>query len=596
MRRRQVAELAARDAAAEAAALRDAALAGRAAAEQGRALAERAQALEEENRRLAEARAQAADRLARQRSEILAVVAHEIRTPLTGVIGFAELLAAAPLPAEHHAAAETVLQSGQVLLAVVNDLLDLARLDAGKISIESIPFAPEAVLRHALTLAQALAAEKGLAMRLEAAPDLPLMATGDPTRLRQVVGNLLANAVKFTPSGGVTLRARVLRPTGACGTLLRVEIVDSGIGVPPEALGRLFTMFEQADSGTARRFGGTGLGLAICKRLVEAMQGRIGAESEPGEGSCFWFELPLGPAPALVPASAEFRTAAGGDPPAPRRAGGRRRRPQPRPGAGASGAGGHAVTLAADGAAAVEAAAGQGFDLILMDVHMPVMDGITAARRIRASGGPNAATPIIALTADVTKDLRPRLREAGIEGFLTKPAGRAALLAAVAGLAPNASEPAPVAGTPGIPVLDLAMLAELDASLGRAEREAIVAQGMAEAEQDVAGLAALLGQPVALRALAHRVTSGLLPLGALAAGVAARRLQSAAHRGEAPAELAALLLALEQACRRSGQRCRGRHCLELPGEAAGAWRWIAAGTDRPDGRLIPCNVPFMIFS
>ncbi|NOG70581.1 ATP-binding protein [Roseicella sp. DB1501] len=524
--RRRMAEAAARNAATTAAVARDVAMRAQALAEERREMAERAQALEEENRQLAEARAQAADRLARQRSEILAVMAHEIRTPLTGVIGFAELLATADLPAESHGHAETVLHSGKVLLAVVNDLLDLAKLEAGKISIESVAFSPPELLRQSLDLAWPLAGRKGLRMALDLAPDLPKRASGDPIRLRQVIDNLIGNAVKFTEAGGITLRAMSragVAPggTGSAETLLRIEVIDTGIGIAPEAVPRLFTMFEQAEAGPARRFGGTGLGLAICRRLLEAMQGRIGVESVPGQGSRFWFEVPLALAEGVPQAEAPG-LAGPPVPTAPRRVlvvdDVEANRILVRTHLERAG---HAVTLAADGSGAVDAAARQRFDLILLDVHMPVMDGPEAARRIRA-GGPNAATPIMALTADVSGAQRTRLEEAGMNAALTKPASPAALLAAVAGC--------PISAPPddGTPVLDPEIIAEIDRLLGRPERDAMLSQSLAEATEQLGRCGGLLSSPAELRFLAHRLAGGLLSVGAMAAGRAAQKLERAA--------------------------------------------------------------------
>ncbi|RAI57737.1 ATP-binding protein [Roseicella frigidaeris] len=538
--RRRLAEAAARNAAITAAAARDAAMQAHALAEERRALAERAQALEEENRQLAEGRAQAADRLARQRSEILAVMAHEIRTPLTGVIGFAELLATAALPEESHRHAETVLHSGKVLLAVVNDLLDLAKLEAGKVSIESVAFRPTELLRQSLDLARPLAARKGLDMALELAPDLPPLVSGDPIRLRQVIDNLIGNAVKFTEAGGITLRASARGGPAPGGSLLRVEVVDTGIGIAPETLPRLFTMFEQAEAGPARRFGGTGLGLAICRRLLDAMQGRIGVESVPGKGSRFWFEVPLAPAgaaPAEAPDVAAAPAAV-----APRRVlvvdDVEANRILVRTHLERAG---HAVTLAVDGSGAVDAAARQRFDLILLDVHMPVMDGPEAARRIRA-GGPNAGTPIIALTADVSAAQRLRLQEAGMNAVLSKPAPPAALLAAVAG-----SPAAPPQKEDTMPTLDHAVIAEIDRLLGRAERDAMIAQSLADATEQLGRCGDLLSQPAELRFLAHRMAGGLLSVGAMAAGRAAQRLERAAATAAAETELRTLIAGVEAA-------------------------------------------------
>jgi PAS domain S-box-containing protein len=353
------------------------------------------------------------------KATFLATMSHEIRTPLTAILGFADLLARSPLAPEQQEQLRIVRDTGQTLLTVVNDILDLSKLEAGKMSLERIPLELPALLREALGATRLLGAEKGLAFRAELAPDLPAWVQGDPVRLKQVVGNLLANALKFTPKGEVVLRARALAG-GAAG--VRVEVADTGIGIAAEQVPRLFGLFEQADQSTTRRFGGTGLGLAICRRLVEAMGGTIGVSSAPGVGSTFWFELPLAPAEAAGPPAAA--------PAAPVRAAPGRalrvlavddvatnrllltaflRRL------------GHAPVMAEDGMQAVEVAGRERFDLILMDLHMPGLDGFMAARAIRAGGGPNAATPIVALSADVLTETTRACQEAGMAGSLAKP-------------------------------------------------------------------------------------------------------------------------------------------------------------------------------
>ncbi|TDH64207.1 response regulator [Dankookia rubra] len=375
--------------------------------------------------RLARERIEAAEALARQRAEILAVMAHEIRTPLTGVLGFGELLAAAPLPAEQHRHAEVVVETGRVLLSVVNDILDLAKIEAGRVSLEMQPFEVSEVLRQSLALSQTLAGEKGLRITLQADPSLPAWVSGDATRLRQVLGNLLSNAVKFTERGSVTLRARALGPASAGVVRLRVETEDTGIGIPAEAQSRLFEMFEQTETG--RRFGGTGLGLAICRRLIEAMGGSIGVASEPGRGSVFWFELPM--RLAAAPGRAESPVVQGGPPldvlvaddVATNRILIRAYLV----------AAGHHVTLVEDGIEAVAAAQARRFDAILMDVNMPGMDGTEATQRVRMGKGPNARTPIIALTASASREERERVQAAGMTLHLAKPVSRVTLLQAL---------------------------------------------------------------------------------------------------------------------------------------------------------------------
>ncbi|MFZ4406437.1 MAG: ATP-binding protein [Paracraurococcus sp.] len=377
-----------------------------------------------EQQRLDQERIAAAEGLARQRAEILAVMAHEIRTPLTGVLGFGELLAAADLPPEQHRHAEVVVETGRVLLSVVNDILDLAKIEAGRVSIEMQPFRFADMLRQALALSQTLAGEKGLRIALEA-EGLPPWVTGDATRIRQVVGNFLSNAVKFTERGSVTLRAAPLGPPEDGIARVRVEVVDTGIGIPAEAQSQLFEMFVQVDGG--RRFGGTGLGLAICRRLVEAMGGSIGVTSQAGRGSTFWFELSL--RLAAAPERLDLPAIQGGplldvlvaDDVATNRTLIR---------AYLVGAG-HRVTLAEDGIEAVAAAQEQRFDAILMDVNMPGLDGTEATQQLRLGNGPNAQTPIIALTASTSREERERVQRAGMTLHLAKPVSRVALLQAL---------------------------------------------------------------------------------------------------------------------------------------------------------------------
>jgi PAS domain S-box-containing protein len=372
--------------------------------------------------------AQAAEAASRAKSAFLALMSHEIRTPLSALLGFADLLAAAELPTEQARYATIIRDSGKVLLTILNDILDFAKLEAGRLSLESVAVEVHAMLREAMAGVELLGAEKGLEFRLEIEPGLPRLMLGDPVRLKQILLNLLANAVKFTERGHVALRARAIRAEGGRAAL-RVEIEDTGIGIEQVELPRLFQMFEQADLSITRRFGGTGLGLAICRQLVGMMGGRIGVASEPGVGSTFWFELPLQqPRAPAMPAKADRADAA-----APIRPGRvlvvddtptnrlllqallREQRQE--------------VVLAADGVEAVDHAAREAFDLILMDIHMPRLDGLAAARAIRAGGGPNAATAIVALTADVMEGSRA----AGMDGHLGKPVDRARLRAILAG-------------------------------------------------------------------------------------------------------------------------------------------------------------------
>ena len=371
-------------------------------------------------RQLQQAKA-TADEANRAKSDFLAVMSHEIRTPLNAVMGFANLLAESKLDDAQRGYVSTIATEGARLGSLINDILDLTKIEKGRLVLERLPFAPAETAQEVLRLLTPRAAEKKLDLRFEAHLAGPLLVAGDPLRFRQILINLLDNAIKFTPRGSVTLFMAWCPPLpDTTHGQLAIRICDTGIGIPPEKLHDLFQMFMQADSSTTRRYGGTGLGLAICQRLVMLMGGEITVRSAQEEGSEFSFTLTL--PPLAVPDERLAASVPENTPARPPRilvvddmetnrflleVFLRRHGFDPQ--------------LASGGEEAVRLALDENFDAILMDLQMPDIDGYTATRRIRAAEIKGRRTPIIALTASLGKETRDRCLEAGMDEHLTKP-------------------------------------------------------------------------------------------------------------------------------------------------------------------------------
>ncbi|WP_420477626.1 ATP-binding protein [Brevundimonas sp. FT23028] len=367
-----------------------------------------------------------AEAAAAVKSDFLANMSHELRTPLTSIIGFTGLALEQALPETARGYIGRVDNAGRALLCTVNDILDFSKLEAGQVAIRPQPMDMAALASATLELFTPQAGARDLTLTLDMAETLPALIVADPDRLRKIMLNLVSNAVKFTARGEVRLSVGWAPETGR----LRVEVRDTGAGIPAEKLGRLFRRFSQVDGVQNRAVGGTGLGLAICKGLAEAMDGAIGADSVEGRGSVFWFEVP---APEAQPTEAGaagamavsgltgVRVLVADDHPA--------NRELARAFLGGLGA---VIDEAVDGLAAVEQAGLAAYDVILMDMRMPGQDGREALRAIRSGDGPNRDTPILAYTADAGEGLEADLRAQGFCGAVAKPVAAEALIRAVA--------------------------------------------------------------------------------------------------------------------------------------------------------------------
>ena len=496
-----------------------------------------------------------AEQVARTKTDFLAMVSHEIRTPLNGILGTVRMLGDTHLNANQQEFVDTIQYSGEALLTILNEVLDLSKFEAGKLRLDPGDFDVRRLVDSMMMLMSARAVEKNLELTSFVPDDMPTAIVGDAGRLRQVLLNLIGNAIKFTDQGSVALKVESLAET-ANSVTLRFIVEDTGIGVPEEVREELFTEFYQVDPTISRRFGGTGLGLAICRRIVEAMDGKIGVESRPDRGSTFWFTLTFKKGDPNRASTVRAAHTAMASVPSLKVLLVEDNEINQKVAMGMLARDSHKVTLAITGKAAIEAVEKEDFDLVLMDIQLPEMDGLEATRRIRQMDDKaKAAVPIVALTANAMAEDVKECLDVGMNDVIAKPVDPEHLSKVILGVAELPELPSPASirtmSDDRKPSIDWPMLEGLKETIGADKLDELFDLFWTSWKTTVTEMWKTFddGDPDALRLLAHRVKGSAFNLGLTSVGDKAAAVEDSARAQATVLTLRPMVAALEDACR-----------------------------------------------